>query len=158
MRKLLLALVVVCAPLLTGCLGMTPMPMSQYTNDKGLDNEHVTRTLDPVNAEYKILGAVEATGNSRVICGFVFAEGSEGYGLLMRNARDQYDPDTTTILFPMMDYEYSGILYPIWGTMKTNYYGTAVKATDIEQMGADVAVDEDVYPDSGGLLGGLLPF
>ena len=158
MRKLFLVLALACAPILTGCIGMTPMPMSQYTNDKGLSNETSTRTLDPVNAEYDILGPVEAVGNSRVILGFVFNEGTEGYGLMLRDARERYDASAPTVLFPMIDYEYYGILYPIYGTMKTNYYGTAVKAQKIEQLGADVAAQELPDVESGGLLGGLLPF
>lgn len=158
MRKFFYVLAVLaCAPLFTGC--MTPMPMSQFTGAKGLANESITRTLDPVNVDYEIAGPVDATGNSRVILGIVFNEGTEGYGLMMRNARAMYGNDTTTILFPMIDYEFQGVLYPVWGTMKTNYYGTAVKARSIEQLGADVAGQEVVVGgSSGGILGMLLPF
>ena len=158
MRGLTFAVLILCASLLTGCLGITPMPMAQYTGSKGLPNESSTRTLDSVDADYNIVGPVDATGNSRVILGLVFNQGTEGYGLMMEDARYRYDESTTTILFPMIDYEYEGILYPIWGTMKTKYYGTAVKAENIHQFGADVAAQQPASKSTGGLLGTLFPF
>jgi hypothetical protein len=131
---------------LTGCANF----FGQFTAHKHLPNEAITRHIDPVNASYDKLGTVEAQGESTMILGWVFQEGTEGYGMMMRNAKAQYGNDVTTILYPMTDYEYQSILGPIYGTITTNYYGTAVVARDSEQDATGWNVDVNNYDEGKG--------
>lgn len=82
---------------------------------------------------YEVLGPVEAQGESRIILGLV-ADGNEGYGLLMDSAKSQFGSDATTVLHIIADYDYQGILFPIWGTVATDYYGVAVRLESIEAV------------------------
>jgi len=85
-----------------------------------------SRTYDYSSMDFDVLGPVEATGESTVILGLV-SQGHEGYGLLMKNARSTYGKDVSSVMFIFADYEYQGILYPVFGTVKTTYAGTAVR-------------------------------
>lgn len=89
-----------------------------------------SRTYDYSSADFEVLGPVEATGSSTVVLG-IGTGGREGYGLLMREARQAYGSDATTVMFIFSDYSYAGILYPFVGTITTHYSGTAVKAKTI---------------------------
>ena len=82
---------------------------------------------------YDVLGPVSASGESTILLGLV-ADGKEGYGLLMNDARGQYNDDASTVMHIMADYEYSGILFPILGSIKTNYHGVAVKMNKVSSV------------------------
>lgn len=94
----------------------------------------LSRTWDYSSADFEVLGPVDAMGESSVILGLV-ARGTEGYGLLMKAARQKYGTDVSTVMFIFSDYTYDGVLYPIFGTIKTSYAGTAVKAKTISHVG-----------------------
>lgn len=89
-----------------------------------------SRTWDYSSADFEVLGPVEATGESTVLLGLV-ARGTEGYGLLMKEARKIYGKDVSTVMFIFSDYSYEGLFYPIIGSVKTSYSGTAVKAKTV---------------------------
>jgi len=93
--------------------------------------EPLSRSFDYNSADFEVLGPVEAQSESTVILGLV-ARGTEGYGLLMKEARKRY-PDASTVMFIFADYSYEGILYPILGTIRTTYQGTAVRAKMVSQ-------------------------
>lgn len=142
MRRMLKLLCVLCLVATTSGCGSL---FHKFTGPKSLRNEWTTRTLDPVSTTYDKLGPVRAYGTSTIILGFVFNEGNEGYGLMMTEARQRYGEDVTTILYPMISYEYRGILYPIYGKIDTHYFGTAVVANEFTQDGADI--NQDVPPE-----------
>ena len=89
-----------------------------------------SRTYDFSSADFQVLGPVEATGSSTVVLG-IGTGGREGSGLLMRNARDRYGDDVTTVMFIFADYSYVGVFYPLVGTITTHYSGTAVQAKTV---------------------------
>ena len=110
--------------------GCATMVYDRHTSGK---NDPSSRSFDYSSSDFEVLGPVEATGDSSVVLGLV-ARGNEGYGLLMKSARQRYGNDNvTTVMFIFADYSYEGILYPILGSIKTSYYGTAVKAKTISQ-------------------------
>ena len=136
MKRVAFVSLLAALPLVTsGCTTL----FDKFTGSKILANETTTRIIDQVDTDYEVLGPVEATGNSQVILGFIVNQGTEGYGLMMGEAKSRYGNEVTTILFPMTDYEYNGILYPIFGTVTTNYYGTAVYADSFSQSGESVS-------------------
>lgn len=129
----LIALVAVSF-MLTGCSSMV---FERQTAGK---IDPLSRTYDFSSADFEVLGPVAANGESTVILGLV-ARGTEGYGLLMKEAREKYGNDVTTVMFIFSDYSYEGIFYPIIGTIKTSYAGTAVKAKTVSHA-SNVRVKE----------------
>lgn len=110
--------------MLTGCSSMV---FERHTLGK---SDPFSRTWDYSSADFEVLGPVEATGESTVLLGLV-ARGTEGYGLLMKEARKIYGKDVSTVMFIFSDYSYEGLFYPIIGSVKTSYSGTAVKAKTV---------------------------
>lgn len=110
--------------LMTGCSSMV---FERHTAGK---IDLFSRTFDYSSADFEVLGPVVASGESTVLLGLV-ARGTEGYGLLMKQAREKYGNDVTTVMFIFSDYTYEGLFYPIIGSIKTGYSGTAVKAKTV---------------------------
>jgi len=125
MRKWLCLIgMVAIASMMSGCASFV------YEKHTGLKEDAFSRTYDYSSADFDVLGPVEASGESSVVLGLV-ARGNEGYGLLMKAARQKYGQDVSTVMFIFSDYSYEGILYPLIGSVKTSYSGTAVKANTI---------------------------
>ena len=120
----LFAVAVVSVSLLSGCATSV---YQRHTSGKYDAN---SRTLDYSSADFEVLGPIDATAESSVLLGLV-ARGNEGYGLLLKAARQKYGQNVTTVMFIFSDYSYEGILYPLLGTIKTSYSGTAVTAKTI---------------------------
>jgi len=123
-RKLLLLGLVSAGLMLSGCATIV------HERQTALKIDPFSRTWDYSSVDFEVLGPVEASGESQVVLGLI-AQGREGYGLLMKAARQKYGPDVSTVMFIFSDYDYEGVLYPLFGRIKTNYTGTAVKTKTI---------------------------
>lgn len=135
MKKALTLLAIILATsMLTGCA------TSVYSRQTQAKIDPFSRTFDYSSSDFEVLGPAQATGESSVVLGLV-ARGNEGYGLLMKAARQKYGDDVSSVMFIFSDYSYEGILYPIIGTIRTTYQGTAVKAKTISHT-ANVRVKE----------------
>lgn len=132
MRKATCLLILVGAAfVLSGCAGTM-----HYERHFGVKNDPFSIHRDNVLAGgFDVLGPVEAEGESINVLGIV-VRGTEGHGLLTEAARRKYGEDATTVVFASADYNYEGILYPIFGTVKTRYYGIAVKGDKLQEIGA----------------------
>jgi hypothetical protein len=107
-------------------LSLSGCASSLFEERTALKYEVFSRSCDFNSGEYEVVGPVEAHGSSRVILGLVVS-GTEGYGLLMKEAREQYGKDVTTVQFIFVTYDHTGVLYPVYGGIRTTYYGTAVR-------------------------------
>lgn len=114
------------AMLMSGCATAL---FERHTSGK---TDFLSRSWDYTTAEFEVLGPVEAEGSSQVVLGIV-TDGHEGYGRLMKAARNKW-PETTNVMFIFSEYDYSGVLYPIIGKISTTYYGTAVKSKTISNV------------------------
>ena len=123
-KRLCLIGMVSVACMMTGCATSVWERQTEWKIDP------FSRTCDYSSADFEVLGPVEASGNSTVVLG-MFTGGSEGYGLLMRKARKEYGDDVSTVMFIFSDYTYTGVFYPLVGTIITHYSGTAVKAKTV---------------------------
>ncbi|MCX7001498.1 MAG: hypothetical protein NT106_14580 [Candidatus Sumerlaeota bacterium] len=135
MRRI--AIVIGVAAMAISMFGCATMVYERQTE---LKIDRFSRTWDYSSADFEVLGPVEASGESQIILGLL-AQGTEGYGLLMKAARQKYGQDVSTVMFIFSDYQYQGILYPIFGTIKTTYSGAAVKAKTISHT-ANVRVKQ----------------
>ena len=129
MKKWICLIALICvASMMTGCASML------FERQTALKTDPFSRTWDYSSADFEVLGPVEASGYSMVVMGMV-TSGTEGYGLLMKAARQKYGQEVSTVMFIFSDYAYKGILYPIIGKINTSYSGTAVKAKTISHTG-----------------------
>ncbi len=125
--KRVLALLLLCsvAIVLSGCAST-----AVFERQTALKIDPFSRTFDYSSSDFEVLGPVTAHGASTVVMGMV-AGGHEGYGLLRKAAVEKYGNDVSTVMFIFSDYAYTGVMYPIVGTVRTTYSGTAVKIKTI---------------------------
>lgn len=126
---------VTLAVMMSGCAST-----AVYWRHTDLKIDPFSRSYDYSSVDFEVLGPVEAKGESSVLLGIV-ARGNEGYGLLMRAARQKYGNDATTVMFIFSDYSYEGIIFPLFGEIETQYYGTAVKSKAVSHT-QKVRIDE----------------
>jgi hypothetical protein len=131
---------VILSGLLSVAVLMSGCATGMFERQTALKVDPFSRSFDYSSADFQVLGPVEATGSSRVIMGIVMS-GHEGYGLLMKAARQKYGPDVSTVMFIFSDYQYMGVLYPLVGNIATTYSGTAVKVQAVSHT-ANVRVKQ----------------
>ena len=136
MKYLLTSFVLGMALLLNGCGGIwvydrhTAGKNDIYSRADNVDHKFVS------SPSYEVLGPVTAQGESDIILGLI-ASGEEGHGLLLGEAQKSYGQDVSTVMHIIADYEYQGILFPIYGTVTTNYHGVAVRMERAENVNTD---------------------
>jgi hypothetical protein len=77
------------------------------------------------STDYKVLGKVTATGESKCLLGIIVS-GNEGEGLLWDAAQAKFGDKATGLKDVDASYNYQAIMPPIYATIKTTYTGIAV--------------------------------